>query len=115
MNDRDVIILKKMIQYADEIAMTVDTMNLDFEKFETDFIAKNAIAMCVLQIGELVGKLTDDFKMKYHKMPWRDIKSMRNIAAHNYGEMDVEMLWETFTSDIPELKAYCKSLLDEQE
>lgn len=79
MNDRDIIILKKMIQYADEIALTVEKLDLDFQKFETDFIAKNAIAMCVLQIGELVGKLTDDFKTQYHKMPWRDIKSMRTL------------------------------------
>lgn len=111
MNDRNMVVLKKMIQYADEIAWTVEKLNLDFSKFETDFIAKNAISMCVLQIGELVGKLTDDFKAQYNKMPWRDIKSMRNIAAHNYGELDIEVLWETITNDIPELKAYCQNIL----
>lgn len=111
MNDRNMVVLKKMIQYAEEIAWTVEKLNLDFSKFETDFIAKNAISMCVLQIGELVGKLTDDFKAQYNKMPWRDIKSMRNIAAHNYGELDIEVLWETITNDIPELKAYCQNIL----
>ena len=84
MNDRDVMILKKMIQYAGEIALTVEKLDLDFEKFETDFIAKNAIAMCILQIGELVGKLTDDFKAQYHKMPWRDIKSMPHTTMANW-------------------------------
>ena len=115
MNDRDTVVLKKMIQYADEIELTVKKLDLDFETFETDFIAKNAIAMCVLQIGELVGKLTDDFKAQYYKMPWRDIKSMRNIAAHNYGELDIEVLWETVTNDIPELKAYCKNIIAGKE
>ena len=52
MNDRDIIVLKKMIQYADEIALTVEKLDLDFKKFETDFIAKNAIAMCVLTISK---------------------------------------------------------------
>ena len=55
MNDRDLTILKKMIRYADEIEWTIEKMNLDFEMFESVFIAKNAIAMCILQIGELVG------------------------------------------------------------
>lgn len=52
--------------------------------------------MCILQIGELVGKLSDEFKAENNAMPWREIKAMRNIAAHNYGEID-----------IPELKDYC--------
>ena len=115
MNDRDMIVLKKMVQYADEIALTVEKLNLDFIKFETDFIAKNAISMCILQIGELVGKLSDDFKAQYHKMPRRDIKSMRNIAAHNYGELDTEVLWETVTNDIPELKIYCEAIIAGKE
>ncbi|WP_249311361.1 HepT-like ribonuclease domain-containing protein [Congzhengia minquanensis] len=115
MNDRDMIVLKKMVQYADEIALTVEKLNLDFIKFETDFIAKNAISMCILQIGELVGKLSDDFKAQYHKMPWRDIKSMRNIAAHNYGELDAEVLWETVSNDISELKIYCEAIIAGKE
>ena len=115
MNDRDMIVLKKMVQYADEIALTVEKLNLDFIKFETDFIAKNAISMCILQIGELVGKLSDEFKAQYHKMPWRDIKSMRNIAAHNYGELDAEVLWETVSNDISELKIYCEAIIAGKE
>ena len=115
MNDRDMIVLEKMVQYADEIALTVEKLNLDFIKFETDFIAKNAISMCILQIGELVGKLSDDFKAQYHKMPWRDIKSMRNIAAHNYGELDAEVLWETVSNDISELKIYCEAIIAGKE
>lgn len=113
MKDRDLTILKKMIRYADEIEWTIEKMNLDFEMFESDFIAKNAIAMCILQIGELVGKLTEETKKKYNKMPWKDIRSIRNIAAHNYGELDNEVLWETVTDDIPKLKDYCENILSE--
>ena len=44
-------------------------------------------------------------------MPWREIKTMRNIAAHNYGEIDIDILWETATGDIPDLKEYCKKFI----
>jgi uncharacterized protein with HEPN domain len=67
--------------------------------------------MCILQIGELVGKLSDEFKAKYNAVPWKDIKAMRNIAAHNYGEMDLEILWETATIDVPKLKEYCAGVI----
>ncbi len=110
MNSRDGILIKKVIQYSNEIAFTIQKYNLDYKKFENDFVVKNAISMCILQIGELVGKLSDEFKEKYNAMPWNEIKAMRNIAAHNYGEMDIEILWETATLDVPSLKAYCESI-----
>ena len=59
MNIRDEIVIKKNIQYADEIDETISRFNLTNESFTEDFIARNAIAMCILQIGELVGKLSE--------------------------------------------------------
>lgn len=90
---------------------SIEKYNLNYKKFEDDFILKNAIAMCILQIGELVGKLSDEVKNKYDEMPWKEIKAMRNIAAHNYGEMDLEILWETATIDVPMLKEYCEKII----
>lgn len=112
MNGRDRIILRKIVQYVDEITFTLRRFELDYDKFGVDFVAKNAIAMCVLQIGELVGKLSEDLKGKYHAMPWAAIKAMRNVAAHNYGAMDIELLWETATGDVLVLKDYCEEILE---
>ena len=111
MNIRDEIVIKKIIQYADEIEETISRFNLTHESFTEDFIARNAIAMCILQIGELVGKLSDGFKVENNAMPWREIRTMRNIAAHNYGEIDIDILWETATGDIPDLKEYCQKFI----
>ena len=111
MNNKDNVILGKIIQYADEIEKTLERFNNDREIFAHDFVYKNAVSMCILQIGELVGKLSDDFKANYPVMPWRDIKAMRNIAAHNYGEIDIDILWETATGDIVELKNFCKQFI----
>ena len=111
MNTRDEIVLKKIIQYADEISETISRFNLTQDSFSEDFVARNAISMCILQIGELVGKLSDEFKAENNAMPWREIKAMRNIAAHNYGEIDLDILWETATCDIPDLKEYCQKFI----
>ena len=39
---------------------------------------------------------------------WRAIKNMRNMFAHDYNSMDIELIWETVVEDIPELKAFCE-------
>ena len=69
------------------------------------------MALCILQIGELVGKLTEDFRAAHPGVPWRQIKAMRNIVAHSYGTIDPEVTWEVMTEDIPALKSYCSNIL----
>ena len=68
----------------------------------------------ILQIGELVGGLTDDFKAENNHIPWRAIKGMRNVVVHKYGEVDMETLWDALTNDLPKLKENCKKLLENQ-
>ena len=115
MRDRDITVLMKIVQYADEISGTISRFELDIDKFKSDYVVKNAIAMCVLQIGELANNLTSEFRLEHDKTPWRDIVSMRNRAAHAYSSMDMEVLWSIASVNIPELKSYCESIIAEKE
>ena len=115
MRDRDTTGLLKIVQYADEISGTISRFGLDIDKFRSDYVVKNAIGMCILQIGELVNNLSDGFKATHDGMPWRDIIAMRNRAAHAYGSMDIEFLWNTAINRVPELKSYCESIIAEKE
>ena len=115
MRDRDITVLMKMVQYASEINETIVRFDLDFEKFTNDFVVKNAISMCILQIGELANNLTGEFKSVYIDMPWRDIVNMRHRAVHTYDNMDIKIIWKTATDRIPELKEYCEKIIKEKE
>lgn len=73
---------------------------------------RDSISMNLLQIGELAGKLSDDYVQRTKsQMDWRAIKGMRNMFAHDYGSMDIERIWETAAEDIPILSEYCKKEL----
>ena len=115
MMDKDLTILMKIIQYADEISGTVSRFELDFDRFKNDYVTKNAIAMCVLQIGELVNNLSDEFKKEHSKMLWREIVSLRNRAAHAYINIDFEILWDVAICDVPELKAFCENIISKSK
>ena len=39
---------------------------------------------------------------------------MRNVFAHEYEYVDLQVLWQTMTEDIPKLKKFCVKLLEEQ-
>ena len=113
MKDRDVALLEKIIQHAEEVEGTILRFSLNLDKFKSDYVAKNAITMCILQIGELANNITDEMKLKYDKMPWRDIVGLRNRVAHTYSTVDKEILWHIATSNIPELKSYCEKIINQ--
>jgi len=111
MNDRDIDILEHIVRYCGEIGEAKDRFGDSLETLQSDSLYRNAVAMCILQIGELSTHLSDDFKAAHSEMPWQDMKGMRNIAAHHYSKFDVIKLWETITEDIPHLRAYCENIL----
>lgn len=110
--DRDIHILEHIVSYCQQIEETVARFGNDGSIFSSDPIYRNAAALCILQIGELVGKLSEEFQSQHSSIPWRQIKAMRNIVAHSYGTVDPETTWEIIQYDIPKLKEYCVSLLD---
>ena len=71
--------------------------------------------MKIFQIGELVkelGKIDKKFiETTVEQVPWNDIIRMRERFAHHYGEMKLEIIFTTATSDIPKLKSFIKKEL----
>ena len=106
-SERDASILKRMLMYCEEIEEYVTRFGDDFIIFKTDNAYRGACSLNILQIGELSGNLTEEFKAQTAEMPWRDIKGMRNIVAHGYGRLDAETTWNTIKEDIPILKEFC--------
>lgn len=102
MQHRDIITLKKIVGEANfVIGMLSDVAQDDFAKNE---ILKRAAAMSVINIGELVKNLTFEFRNKYDKVPWKAISGFRDVAAHKYGTLDMNIVYNTVKTDIPYLK-----------
>lgn len=113
--ERDLRILEHMLSYCEQIDETIHRFGDSLRIFQQDAIYRNAAALCILQIGELVGNLSEDFRIQHPAIPWRQIKSMRNIVAHRYGKIDPDTTWEIITEDIPTLKQFCRSVLGAQK
>ena len=98
--------------YCRDIEAAVQKRRGSFEAFEQDLEFQYAISFCLLQIGELVGGLSREFReATADRMPWGPIREMRNMVAHGYGSMSHEIIWETACTDIPHLRRYCDELL----
>lgn len=112
---RNIDILKRIVKYCDEIFETQKHFGNSYDIFEKNFIYRNAISMCILQIGELSGYLSENFKDTYNEVPWKNIRGMRNFMAHRYGNLDIKIVWETVNNDIPSLYNYCNDILEKYQ
>lgn len=109
-------LLLHMIEYARQIDEANEMFHANLETLKTNSVYRNAVAMCVLQIGELAGKLSEDFRdATSSQIPWRAVRGLRNIVAHSYGKVDSESLWETITADIPALTDFCRRQIEEMD
>ena len=49
--------------------------------------------------------------MEYKDVPWRKIVDLRNIVAHGYGELRMELVWNLSLKEIPVLMEQLENLL----
>jgi uncharacterized protein with HEPN domain len=50
---------------------------------------------------------------KYPKLPWMEMYTMRNIVVHEYHGVNLKIIWQTITEDLPPLEAQIKEILEE--
>jgi len=115
MSSRDISILRRMVSYCQQISQTSYEFDDSKERFLESATFRNAVCLCLLQIGELVAGLSDDFKENHPDVPWREIKLLRNIVAHRYGQIDSDVIWEICLADVPELMDFGAKILEEQQ
>lgn len=113
MNQKDKIIIQKILQYCKDIGELINRFGDDIQVYESDLAYQYACSMCIIQIGELTGQLSDELKNKRCEIPWKLIKNMRNLFAHDYTRVDNEIVWDTLKNNIPDLKEKCDKILNE--
>ena len=114
-NERDGQILQHIVQHCNEIEATIKMFGKNEKYFKENFIYLNAVSMPILQIGELAKRLSDDFIKQSIDIPWKSIKGMRDMFAHQYHSMDKEIIWNVAIKHIPELNKKCQSILKENK
>lgn len=73
------------------------------QQIEGDDLLVDSIMFRVIQIAENSMKLDEEFQKKNGHIPWRAIRGMRNMIVHNYGAVDLAIVYDTVANSIPEL------------
>ena len=108
------IILQKIIKWCNVVEDLMIEYNSSYELYLSKMSFQLSCSACVIQIGELTARLSEEFKDQHSEISWHAIKALRNIHAHEYESIKYEIMWKTLTQEIPELKAQLTEILSEE-
>lgn len=86
--------------------------DMTFEQFAADRTIVLASLHSLQIAGEAAGALPERFREEHPELPWREMRDMRNVIAHRYFEIDLEVVWDTIHSDLLPLESDFRRLLD---
>lgn len=87
-----------------DLEFIVDHMkNVDLEELNKNEILLDSMLFRMIQISENSQKIADEYKEKYVEIPWRALYGMRNRIVHDYGSVDLNIVYNTLKEDIPSL------------
>jgi uncharacterized protein with HEPN domain len=74
-----------------------------------------AIIKSIEMIGEAASKVTETFKTEKSNIPWIDIINMRNRLIHAYFDVNLDIVWQTVKTDLPDLIKALEEIIPPKE
>lgn len=99
-----------MLAYAREASALVQG------KGRGDLDRERTLELSVLRVLEVLGeaatRLPDEIRSRHPEIPWGSIIGLRNRLIHAYAEVDLDIVWDILTPDMPDLVGKLERMLD---
>jgi uncharacterized protein with HEPN domain len=101
------------ILVAAEDALTF-IQTITFEAFERNVLVRRAVLHCLMIIGEAAGRIDEAAEAEVPDLPWRRMKNLRNVLIHQYEGVNLPLIWEIVTLELPVVVAVLDPLFPER-
>ncbi len=98
----------KILEDLDFISDHMKSVNIT--DLESNQLLQDSMMFRLIQISEKVKYLTDEYREEHFNIPWTDIYGLRNRIVRDYGNVDLGVIYDTLTKDIPDLKEILSKL-----
>ena len=111
MNESDRIRIRHMLDASRKaIEFSRGRSRADLDR---DDMLVYSLARAVEIVGEAANHVSRTTQEELSSLPWEYIVGMRHRIVHDYYDIDLDILWETVVSDIPELIALLEPMVSE--
>lgn len=77
--------------------------DVDIKELEKNEVLLDSMLFRMIQISENSKNLSSKYKEQNSNIPWNAMHGLRNRIVHDYGNVDLNIVFETLKNDIPEL------------
>ena len=90
------------------------TKDLSYKDFRRNDIVIDAVVRNIEILGEASKRISEGLKKKYPEVGWREISRTRDKIIHFYFGVDLSIVWDIITVDIPALKEKLKGIIEKE-
>ena len=104
--------LQDITEAADLIRLFTQGRTLD--DLRKDRLLESALLHQLTVIGEAARRVSDEIKEKYPDVPWKIVQGFRNHIAQEYFALDLNIVWQTVTADVPRLREQIDTVIQKE-
>ena len=97
--ENDPLRLRHMLEAAQK------TQQFIVGKSRTDLADDEMLMLALVRLLEIIGEaathVSDETRTAHPEIPWPDIAGMRNRVIHGYFDIELDIVWDTITLNIP--------------
>ncbi len=97
---------RRLLEYISESIELIERRTRSGrDAFLADIDIRDAVFWRLETLAEATGRLSDAVKDRHPEIRWRAVYGFRNIAAHGYLDLRLDLVWEIIERHLPVLKA----------
>lgn len=91
--------LRDILRLANELHFAIVGLTRDL--FVSVDVVRSAALLKLILMGEAANYVSAELQRKYPELPWRRVIGFRNVAIHQYFNIDWNLVWNAATVDTP--------------
>ncbi len=86
-----------------------------FDTFEQNELLVDGIVRNLELLGEAAKHVPQDIRSNHPSVPWTKIAGLRDILTHQYFAVDLQIIWDVVTNQVPTLRNAIRVMLEEEQ
>lgn len=82
---------------------------------ERDEMFALALVRLLEVLGEAASAVSEEERRKTPQLPWKELAGTRNRLVHGYFDVDLDIVWNIVTRDVPPLIAALERLVVQED
>jgi uncharacterized protein with HEPN domain len=99
---RNDLVIERMLLLIEKIQKYC--IEMDYDTFSKNDMVVEACVFNLSQLGELSNRIEENYEEAHPEIPWRELYGLRNRIVHDYEGVNLRLVWEIITSDLPDLQ-----------